>query len=314
MHAAIKSHRTLTCALLLCLFVAAPNSCLAENLKVLVLLSDNSAPYQSFAIALNNDLPASMRTTVLEHPEQLARDLPQADLIVAVGRQATELAATQKNTPVLAAMIPRLGFEELLVQAREKKTSPLISAIYIDQPWARQFDFLRIALPDRNKIGLLYSQNSHIDIASLHKDITQRGGFLVTQMIRSPDELYSGLESLLASSNVLLAIPDSLIYNNSNIRNILLTTYRRGDPVIGLSHAYVNAGALAAIFSTPEQLAAQTGTTVISFAQTGQLPEPQYPVSFSIAVNQQVARSLEIKLSSPEVIRNQMIEEENKRK
>jgi hypothetical protein len=31
-------------------------------------------------------------------------------------------------------------------------------------------------------------------------------------------------------------------------------------------------------------------------------------------VNQQVARSLEIKLSSPEVIRNQMIEEENKRK
>ena len=42
------------------------------------------------------------------------------------------------------------------------------------------------------------------------------------------------------------------------MRNILLTSYRRGVPLVGLSQAYVNAGALAAIFSTTEQLAEQT--------------------------------------------------------
>jgi hypothetical protein len=36
------------------------------------------------------------------------------------------------------------------------------------------------------------------------------------------------------------------------------------------------------------------------------LPEPQYPDAFTIAVNQQVARSLGIELRSPEAIRSQM--------
>ena len=61
---------------------------------------------------------------------------------------------------------------------------------------------------------------------------------------RSADELYPKLESILASSDVLMAVPDSMIYSSSNIRNILLTSYRRGVPLVGVSQAYVNAGAL----------------------------------------------------------------------
>ena len=289
----------------LCLLGLTPFSW-AENLKVWVVLSDNSAPYQSFAQALNNSLPALIQSTVLEHPEQLSAAVPQADLIVAVGMKAAELAVTQSGIPVLAVMIPQAGYEALLAQTAPKKTTHALTAIYLDQPWLRRIDFWHAALPDRHKLGLLYSPEIHLDVARLHQDVAQRGGSLIAKPLRSVDELFDRLETVLAGSDVLLAIPDSQIYNSSNIRNILLTSYRHGVPLIGLSQAYVNAGALCAIFSAPEQLAIQATRIVISFAQNKELPEAQYPEDYTIAVNQQVARSLGIEMRSPEAIHSQM--------
>lgn len=302
----IKSSRSLMQALLLCLLALAPISCWAENLKVIVLLSDNSAPYLSFANALSKNLPASIQTTVFEHPDRPALDASQADLIIAVGTNAAELAVTQTGTPVLAVMISKTSFEDLLAQSSPKKTAPAISAIYLNQPWDRQLDFLQAALPKRHKIGLLYSRDSRIDTAPLRQAIANRGGSLIAQPVSSADGLFSSLKNVLDDSDVLLAIPDGSIYSSSNIRNILLTSYRQKVPLVGLSQSYVNAGALCAIFSTPEQLAEQTSSTVILFARTRRLPGSQYPAAYTIAVNQQVARSLGIVLPSPEAIRGQM--------
>jgi ABC-type uncharacterized transport system substrate-binding protein len=302
---AIKSFRSLM-HVLLCLLALAPIPCRAENLKVLVVLSDNSAPYLSFATSFSKALAASGAGAVVTESQAISGS--NADLIVAVGMKATELAATQTGTPVLAVMIPKMSYEDLLAQAPQK-TTLAISAIYFNQPWDRRLDFLRAALPERRRIGLLYSPDTHIDVARLRQDIAQRGGSLVAQPVLFADELFSKLESVLASSDVLLAIPDSAIYSNNNIRNILLTSYRLNVPLIGLSQAYVNAGALCAIFSTPEQLAEQAGSTASSFARTGDLPEPQYPALFTIAVNQQVAKSLGIEIASTEVIRSRMVKE-----
>jgi ABC-type uncharacterized transport system substrate-binding protein len=311
MQIVIRLGRTLNCALL-CLLVTIPLSCRAEDLKVLVLLSDNSAPYQSFANTLNKSLPASIQTTVLEHSEQLPSDVPQAELIIAVGMKASEMAAAQTSIPVLAVMVPQAGYEVTLAQASPKKSIRSISAIYLNQPWDRQLDFLHAVIPKRQRIGLLYSLDTRINVARLSQDIAKLGGSLVAQPVRAADELFPQLESVLANSDVLVAIPDSMIYSSGNIRNILLTSYRRSIPLIGLSQAYVNAGALCAIFSTPEQLAEQAGAAVISFARTKRLAEPQYPVDFTIAVNQQVARSLGIELPYPEVIRKRMGKEKER--
>ena len=292
--------------LLLCLLGFAPVICAAANLRVLVVLSDNGIPYQAFYKALSLKLPASIQFTVLEHPEELHTAVPQADLIVAVGMKATESATAKTNIPVLGVMIPKTGYEELLVR---QKPANSISAIYLNQPWGRQLDFLHAALPERRKIGLLYSPGTRIDLAQLRQNIAERGGSLIAQPVHSAAQLFADLEDVLAGCDVLLAVPDSTIYSSSNIRNILLTSYRRSIPLVGFSQAYVNAGALAAIFSTPEQLAEQTSESVISFARTAQLPEPQYPAIFTIAVNQQVARSLGIELCLPDAIRKQMLKE-----
>ena len=312
MFQAIKLVRNILFAWL-CLLGLTPLSW-AENLKVWVVLSDNSAPYQSFAQALNNSLPALIQSTVLEHPEQWPTAVPQADLIVAVGMKAAELAVTRSDLPVLAVMIPQAGYEALLAQAAQKKSTHALTAIYLDQPWLRRVDFWHAALPDRHKPGLLYSPETHLDVARLRQDVAQRGGTLMARPLRSADELFDRLETVLGGSDVLLAIPDSRIYNSSNIRNILLTSYRHGVPLIGLSQAYVNAGALGAIFSTPEQLAVQASRIVIAFARNKELPEAQYPDEYTIAVNQQVARSLGIEMRSPEAIHSQMDKAQKERR
>jgi ABC-type uncharacterized transport system substrate-binding protein len=293
-------------AMLLCALVLAPVACWAQDLNLVILLSDNTAPYLSFAKKLKDSLPASVQAIVLEYPGQLPSSALKADLIITAGMKATELAATQSSIPVLAVMIPKSSYERMLAQQSPQNPAPSISAIYLDQPWDRQLDFVRAALPDRIKIGLLYGEETHIDVARLHQDIAHRGGSLIARPIRSAKGLYPSLESVLKDSDVLLAIPDSAIYSSNNIRNILLTSYRYRIPLIGLSQSYVNAGALCAIFSTPEQLAEQASTTTNLFGQTKKLPGSKYPAAFSIAVNQQVAQSLGIELPSPEAIRNQM--------
>lgn len=276
----------------------------AKILNVSLAMSDSSPPYRQFANSFKSALTASKaEVNIVESP---AISAIHADLIVAVGMKAAELAVAQSATPVLVAMVPEAGYRELLAHVPPQKSPAMISAIYLNQPWNRWLDFLRAALPERRRIGLLYSSDTQIDIGSLRKHIAARGGSLIAQPVRSADELFFSLKNVLASSDVLLAIPDSTIYSSNNIRNILLAGYRHGVPLIGISQAYVNAGALGAIFASAEQLAEQTSATVILFARTGQLPEPQYPAAFTIAVNPQVARSLGIAVPSQETIRGQM--------
>lgn len=276
----------------------------AGTLKINLVMSDSSPPYRQFADSFRSALAASKADANLVESALIIGS--GADLIVAVGMKAAELAAAQIDTPVLVAMVPEAGYRELLAQMPPQATHRMISAIYLDQTWDRRLDFLRAALPELRRIGVLYSPDTSIDIESLRKDMARRGSSLVAEPVASADKLFPALERVLIGSDVLLAIPDSAIYSSGNIRNILLTSYRHNVPLIGLSKAYVNAGALCAIFSTPEQLGVQAGEMVFSFLRNRRWPTPQYPVDFSIEVNQQVARSLQIELSSGEEIRGRM--------
>lgn len=268
------------------------------TLKVNLVLSDNSPPYRQFADAFSGSLRASKAEVDVTE----TRDVHGADLIVAVGMMAAELSITRSETPVLAVMIPDDGLRALLDRFSRKVSARSISAVYMNQPWERQLDFLQAAFPERRRIGLVYSPGTLIDLADLRRQIAGRGGSLVTRQVSSAEKLFPSLERVFDASDLLLAIPDNAIYNSSSIRNILLTSYRKGVPLVGLSQSYVNAGALCAFFSTNEQMAGQAGALVISFYRNGKLPEPQYPAEFTISVNRQVSRSMGIELPSAEAI------------
>lgn len=281
-------------------------SAAANDLQILLVLSDNSPPYQAFSHTFTQNLPASIKTRVLQTPNELAGNQAAADLIVAVGMKATEATTLQFATPILSVMIPRGGYEAFMAGLPAQKRAQNLSAIYLNQPWDRQLDFLFAVLPERRKVGVLFSSATQKDIGRLREEVTGYGGTLIAKAVYSDSTLFSDLEKVLQSSDVLLALPDSAVYSSGNVRNILLSAYRLHLPLVGWSQGYVNAGAIAALFSTPEQLAEQAAATVLAFSQTGRWPGSQYPDTFTIAVNQQVARSLGIDLKSDEEIRARM--------
>jgi ABC-type uncharacterized transport system substrate-binding protein len=99
-------------------------------------------------------------------------------------------------------------------------------------------------------------------------------------------------------------LPDPLVFNKGTVQSLLLTTYRYQDPVIGFSQAYVKAGALAAVYSSPEQIGRQTGEALVRVlaGRALLLPLPEYPKYFSVSVNYQVARSLGLSVGDEALI------------
>jgi putative ABC transport system substrate-binding protein len=120
------------------------------------------------------------------------------------------------------------------------------------------------------------------------------------------------LKSVLETSDALLAVPDPMIYTRETAQPILLTSYRHQKPIFGYSQSYVRAGALAAVYTTSKQLAQQAAEIALKSQQAPSLlPPPQSPKYFSIIMNHQVARSLNIILKSEEEIYKKVLEADN---
>ena len=170
------------------------------------------------------------------------------------------------------------------------------SAIYLDQPIERQVRLIAAVLPGRHKIGLLYSTPPK-EIKQIKDEMAKHGLDLREQAVGAL-ALPEALHELLQNSEVLFALPDSAIYNDSTVRNILLTTYRSGIPLIGFSPGFVKSGALCAVSSTPAQIAAQAATLIRQFGDSHPLPAAQYPQEFEVTINEQVAHSLELHIKT----------------
>ncbi|MBZ0092012.1 MAG: hypothetical protein K8F27_07300 [Sulfuricellaceae bacterium] len=230
-----------------------------------------------------------------------------ADVVVAIGSAAAQAAATNPRVPVLSVLVPKAAFERVAA-ARGRADPARFSAVYLDQPIARQLQLVRAVLPGRLRLGVLASAQSGTALAQL-RTATRDGRFkLAVEKIDRQEEIVPALNRLLHDNDVLFSFPDPLIYNRYTVQDILLTTYRYRVPVIGFSPSYVKAGALAAVYSTPAQIGQQVAEILYPLLQDpGRgLPAPQFPKYFSVSVNYQVARSLGIEIEDEAALHGQL--------
>lgn len=279
---------------------------------VTVVLSEEGGAYAQVADKLRAALShggATARLPVkvmaLKEGDSLRADPGQ--LLVAVGTGAME-ALAQKNLPqpVLSLLVPRAAFEKAGRQSGRLGDARNFSAITLDQPWARQFALIHHALPGRTKVGILLAPNSTELAAALSAAARAAGFVAIIETVDSEAELLPVLKRLLGESDVILAVPDPVIYNRNTIQSILLTTYRHQVPLLGFSPSYVKAGAIAAVFSVPEQIGQQAAEMIQRLAADRRLPPPQPPRYFSVGVNTQVARSLGISLDDEASLNNKL--------
>lgn len=222
-------------------------------------------------------------------------------IVITVGLQAAQYAITNADPriPVLSVLLPRASFETLAIN---KPSIRKISAVFIDQPPLRQLELLRTVLPAAREIGIVVGPSNGKDIETLRTLAGSRGLTLIAEQAAREAELYPVLQSVLRASDVLLALPDPYIINVSTAQNLLLTSFRFRVPVIGHSAAYVRAGALAAVYSTPRQIGLESAQLVRQFLKTGVLPQPKYPRFFTVSINRQMADSLGYTIADDAVV------------
>lgn len=228
--------------------------------------------------------------------------LEHSRLVITLGRDALkQVLALDLHAPIIAAMIPRLVFERVVGEAG-RKSSSLLTALYLDHPLGRQLDLLTLALPAAKKVGVLWGPDSVSHQRNLTAAAQTRGLELVNGVVGADGSIFAGLKTALDDVDVMLAVADPQVFNSTNISNILLTTYRARIPVLAFSPAYVKAGALLSLHTTSSQIGVQTVAMARAVLQGGALSPPQYPIDYVVGVNEYVARSLGLAVDGPSLV------------
>jgi len=280
----------------------------ATDRSILIIYQKSQGFSQQLIDQLQLNLPKKgyQINKMLLDPQQLdILAIKKHSLLIAVGTQTTKtLLETNITTPILSALIPRHISISLQSRFPHKKNW---SRILIDQPLDRQFHLITALLGTNKKSGILLGPYTKDLTSTLQKSAIETSQRITIEEIKNTDELTSSLKALSNKSNVLLTLPDPIIYNKSTIRGILLLAYRNKLPIIGFSQAYVKAGAIAAVYSKPEQISKQIGNiSNLFFINKNFSQKEYYPEEFSVALNKKIARSLGIKLATNESITQQI--------
>ncbi len=276
---------------------------------VMASASDTNLEFiDTFKLELINNKSTNFRVKVIDLSEVEKLVVAEnSELVIALGVKALEASSKLKlTTPVLGVFTPLPTFNSLLANSRRELGN--FSAIVLDQPYSRRFSLIKTVLPEAKNLGVLLGPNSSLDVEDI-RDTGELAQFNILQeSIRQQSDLIPHLTTLLEISDALMAVPDSLVYTRETVQPILLTSYRHQKPVFGFSQSYVRAGALAAVYSTSKQLAKQAAEISIKSQQAlSILPPPQAPKYFSIALNYQVARSLNIQIADENTINKKML-------
>lgn len=277
--------------LLLALLLTAVVPTAAGAARVQVLTSSEGEPYDGAArelVALLEDQGLAAERAGLEgwQPD------PQVALVVALGTRAAQAALrAPARRPVLGALLPRDAWEQALVGA----TPGAASALWLDQPFERQLRLLRLVAPHARKVGALLGPTTIAHRAELERTAAALGLELRVRAVAAGEDPARALGALMDEVDAMLAVPEPAVWNRVTVQPLLLATFRAGKPVFAFSPTYVRAGAVAAVHSTPSQVAQEVAERVARLRLDGSAP-PSSPsrhvARFEVATNPEVARAL----------------------
>ncbi len=283
--------------LLVLLVLWLPLPVASASLTLDIVLSARSAPYLEAARALRHNLAPELfaeqgvKTWLLE--DWLARRQPPAGVVVTLGtRAAHRLVSLAGEYKLLSSMITASTYH---LMAGSTPIRRHWAAIVLDQPAYRYVRLIAELLPEARRLGLLYGDDSRRLLGSL--DAVGKEHRLTLQMIhvQPDDNVAKAIKRLVRDSDVILALPDPLALSPQNAKWLLYMAYQRGIPVIGYSHALAKAGALAALYTTPQQIGRETAEFLNRYGEDGSFPAGMHTARyFKLALNPWVARSLHI--------------------
>lgn len=300
----------------LCLFLVS----IITRADILLLLSSDVSYYQNTAESLKTrastlGIPQSFFTTLTVDQWQnqggsRSNQQPYA-LIVTIGTAAADEAVKQDtNTPLLNIFIPKNAFET--IYAGRPNRSREISAIYLDQPLQRLVRLAVILKPQAKRFGAVFGPISKSTQPEISQLITEHGAHLSYSLLGEDENPVAVLRPIVAESDLFIAIPDHAIFNKAIARWILYLSFQQKIPVIGFSRAYTNAGAIASVFSSPDNVGRHAAELITDKLENEnkEISPPQYPRYFTISTNPAVARSMNIPLPLEKELYAKLLEQD----
>ncbi len=289
-------------ALLLCLIFSISSGVLADSKQNIVIISSSNSTYQKqTASKLHEKLEANgAMAMIISADDIISSSQNVKTLYVAIGEHAIKSLHEFDSH----AFVLRINSRKIPGSKYTSAQSDLITA----QPECRHIQLIKSLNPDWSTVAVLSSVDSLDIAAALTKCTIRQNLNLKVYAITDKSDLLETLETAVEDNDVLLAITDPFIYNSHTVKNILLTAYRHRKPVIGYSDSFVQAGAVAAIYTSPESIGNKASRIISGFFDNNwQFDKNMYSTDdFSISTNTHVATSLEIILPSKESIRKSM--------
>lgn len=177
------------------------------------------------------------------------------DLIFAVGSWALQVVVSRPSSvPVVYAMVLN---PPSIVGADGANVTGASMNIPVEQP----LRLLKQLGPQIKRIGVIYSRARTGSLVRRAQVVAREEGLeLVTREITSAKDVVSALESFQDGIDALWIVPDETVLSQAVIQQMLLFSYRRKIPVLGLSDRHAQMGALFALsFASGEDIGRQAG-------------------------------------------------------
>jgi ABC-type uncharacterized transport system substrate-binding protein len=275
--------------------------------SVLFVASKSTADYVEVLDSVKHQLETEnpqgygFNTRFPSSETDLKDDLSAADFVVTVGTTAANTVyAAKPKVPIISVLITENAFlvlAEKFYGSVENAFAAQVSSICLDQPVSRSIQLAKLLSQDISEVGVMLGPASDDRQAELSKYIVASGLRPQFVAIDAKDNPIHKIEPVLSRSDVFIPISDSRLINIATAKWILHLSYRYKVPVIAFSKSYLKAGALAAIYSSPGDVAQDASDWLIkSKAESvGNLSKPAY---YSLKFNKSVAGNLKIKLET----------------
>jgi len=297
---------TVATALVLLLGVApAASAAVADEARIAVFVSYDAPPIEETLSGFKEHLNRQGTAAIYEiYPLDGVSTQPHRPpgevrkngtrLILALGSLALETASREaEGIPVVAGMVLR---EADIRRARGA------TGVFLEFPLETQFAWLRRLLPDARRIGVVYNPAENQGTIEAARRLVGRMGLeLVTREVVAPPELPAALESLANLADVLWGISDSVVVTPQTARSLLLFSFRNRIPFIGLSAAWVKAGAFYALdrdYLDIGRQCAELAVKVLAGTEAGSLA-PVAPRRVIYALNLKTAKQMKVEVPSP---------------
>lgn len=255
--------------------------------------------YQQMTKRVLAELPDTQFVLLTSASLRIHTDQSDFDLIVAIGDEATRTALEHPiDTPLLATFINEATFRQSLNDNAALQPQRRISAIYLDQPAIYRVRLARTLAPNAHVLGTalgpIASQARHEYLAAA----TQYGFELLSLPINLDSNPNLELTPVFRQADVFVVAPDSARVNQAASRWILNLGYRNRIPIIGFSQSYTREGALASLYTAPQDIGRDTGESIIAWlcCANEETWVPRYSRYFTIDTNTSVAHALGMEL------------------